>query len=181
MSGPNSVRSARARALLFVFGGWGWLGYRGQAGPSKLDFTTAEQTVLGGECMKWTNPAGFAAPQLVLKWFKPAGYITAETHIDTYHEEKSTTGVWSSHTVAQRNHNIAAGADNKKHWVNNIVVRCWDFRQLTTSPAFFMEILQNMASAYSSVGLFVALAVISIDRDNIIRQTNCLDLKIQQH
>lgn len=107
MSGPNSVRSARARALLFVFGGWGWLGYRGQAGPWKPGFhhSWADYIRRRVYVMDYIrNPVGFEVVQLVLKWSNPVGYITAEAQIDIYHEVKSTAGVLFSHTVAQRSH-----------------------------------------------------------------------------
>lgn len=92
MSGPNSVRSARARALLFVFGGWGWLGYRGQAGPSKPGFHHSWADYIRRRVYEMDyirNPVGFEVLQLVLKWFNPVGYITAETQIDIYQEVKS--------------------------------------------------------------------------------------------
>lgn len=69
MSGPKSVRSARARALLFVFGGWGWLGYRGQAGPSKPGFHHSWTVYIRRRVYEMDyirNPVGFEVHSLFL-------------------------------------------------------------------------------------------------------------------
>lgn len=99
MSGPKWVRSTGARALLFVCGGWGWLGYRGQTGPSKPGFHHSPHQEEGLESglhkkpwRTWSSEAGFDL----------AGYISAQLQIDIYHEAKSTTGVCSFPT--QKNH-----------------------------------------------------------------------------
>lgn len=99
MSGPKSVRSARARAPLFVFGGRGWLAeVQGPGGPFKT-WISPELNSLHWEESIWNGlhqkPCRIWSSQLARKWFSPVSYITAETQIDIYHEVKSTTGVFA--------------------------------------------------------------------------------------
>lgn len=90
--------------LLFVFGGWGWLGYRGQAGPSKIWISPQLNSLYreeGAPNGLHKKPCRIWSSQLVVEWFNPVGYIIAETQIDIEDAVKSSASGFS-HSEAQK-------------------------------------------------------------------------------